>query len=138
MECILVAIWKKNPLEEYDNKLGKIQQEKLQIKKRLEELETLETNTLENRKDAGLRMYMKVEKREKLFLEAEKLGYSHEIIENLRNQTEDWNQDNITNEVLDEIENLNVYIKKQAPHKRNPLYLLGGITNIAGGSENDD
>ncbi|WP_444240619.1 hypothetical protein [Eshraghiella crossota] len=133
-----MAIWKKNPLEEYDNKLGKIQQEKLQIKKRLEELETLETNTLENRKDAGLRMYMKVEKREKLFLEAEKLGYSHEIIENLRNQTEDWNQDNITNEVLDEIENLNVYIKKQAPHKRNPLYLLGGITNIAGGSENDD
>jgi len=133
-----VAIWKKNPLEEYDNQLGKIQQEKLQIKKRLEELEILETNTLENRKDAGLRMYMKVEKREKLFLEAEELGYSHEIIENLRNQTEDWNQDNITNEVLDEIENLNVYIKKQAPHKRNPLYLLGSITNIAGGSENDD
>lgn len=108
-----MAIWKKNPLEEYDNKLGKIQQEKLQIKKRLEELEILETNTLENRKDAGLRMYMKVEKREKLFLEAEELGYSHEIIENLRNQTEDWNQDNITNEVLDEIENLNVYIKNK-------------------------
>lgn len=138
MECIFVAIWKKNPLEEYDNQLGKIQQEKLQIKKRLEELDILETNTLENRKDAGLRMYMKVEKREKLFLEAEELGYSHEIIESLRNQTEDWNQDNITNELLDEIENLNVYIKKQAPHKRNPLYLLGGITNIAGGSENDD
>ena len=47
-----MAIWKKNPLEEYDNQLGKIQQEKLQIKKRLEELEILETNTLENRKDA--------------------------------------------------------------------------------------
>ncbi len=69
-----MAIWKKNPLEEYDNKLGKIQQEKLQIKKRLEELEILETNTLENRKDAGLRMYMKVEKREKLFWKQKNLG----------------------------------------------------------------
>lgn len=121
-----MAIWKKNPLEEYDNKLGKIQQEKLQIKKRLEELEILETNTLENRKDAGLRMYMKVEKREKLFLEAEELGYSHEIIENLRNQTEDWNQDNITNEVLDEIENLNVYIKKTSSTQKKPIVFIEG------------
>lgn len=133
-----MAIWKKNPLEEYDNQLGKIQQEKLQIKKRMEELEALEKNTLESRKDAGLRMYMKVEKRERLFSEAEELGFSHEIIENLRNQTEDWNQDNITNEVIDELENLNVYIKKQAPHKKNPLYLLGGIANNIGGSENDN
>ena len=59
MESILVGIWKKNPLEEYDNQLGKIQQEKLQLKQRMEELENLEKNTLEDRKDVGLRMYMR-------------------------------------------------------------------------------
>ncbi len=65
-------------------------------------------------------------------MEAEELGYSHEIIENLRNQTEDWNQDNITNEVLDEIENLNVYIKTSSTQKKSIVF-IGSITNIAGG-----
>lgn len=138
MESILVGIWKKNPLEEYDNQLGKIQQEKLQLKQRMEELENLEKNTLEDRKDVGLRLYMKEEKRESVLSEAEELGFSHELIEELRNKTKDWNQDNITNEIIDEFENLNFYIKKQAPYRKNPLYFLGGITNIVGGNENGD
>lgn len=45
-----MGIWKKNPLEEYDNQLGKIHQEKLQLKQRMEELENLEKNTLEDMK----------------------------------------------------------------------------------------
>ena len=49
-----MGIWKKNPLEEYDNQLGKIHQEKLQLKQRMEELENLEKNTLEDRKDVGV------------------------------------------------------------------------------------
>ena len=138
MESILVGIWKKNPLEEYDNQLGKIQQEKLQLKQRMEELENLEKNTLEDRKDVGLRMYMRAEKRERLLSEAEELGFSHELIEELRKKTKDWNQDNITNEIIDEFENLKFYIEKQAPYRKNPLYFLGGITNIVGGNENDD
>lgn len=105
-----MGIWKKNPLEEYDNQLGKIQQEKLQLKQRMEELENLEKNTLEDRKDVGLRMYMREEKRERLLSEAEELGFSHELIEELRKKTKDWNQDNITNEIIDEFENLNLFV----------------------------
>lgn len=133
-----MGIWKKNPLEEYDNRLGKIQQEKLKLKQRMEELETLEKNTLEDRKDVGLRIYMMEKKREDLLSEAEELGFSHELIEDLREQTRDWNQDNITNEHIDEFENLKKYIKKQSPHRKNPLYILGGVTNIVGGNENGD
>lgn len=33
---------------------------------------------------------------------------------------------------------LNFYIEKQAPYRKNPLYFLGGITNIVGGNENGD
>lgn len=62
-----MGIWKKNPLEEYDNQLGKIHQEKLQLKQRMEELENLEKNTLEDRKDVGLRMYMREEKEKDCF-----------------------------------------------------------------------
>ena len=81
---------------------------------------------------------MKEEKRERLLSEAEELGFSHVLIEELRKKTKDWNQDNITNEMINEFENLNLYIKKQAPYRRNPLYFLGSITNIVGGNENGD
>lgn len=138
MESNIVGIWKKNQLEVYDNQLGKIHQEKMQLIKRMEELDALEQNTLNNRKDVGLRIYMNEEKRERLLCEAEELGFSHEGIENLRKQTKDWNQDSISNETIDELENLVKYIKRQSPHKRNPLYLLGGITNSVGGNEDDD
>lgn len=133
-----MRIWKKNSLIEYDNQLGKIDQEKLKLKQRMDELEELEKNTLEERKNVGFRMYMKQEKREKLLSEAEELGFSHKLIEKLREQTKDWNQDSITNEIIDEFENLNTYIKVQAPHKKNPLYFIGGIGNIKGGNENDN
>lgn len=138
MESNIVGIWKKNPLEVYDNQLGKIQQEKLQLRKRMEELDDLEKNTLNIRKDVGLRIYMNEEKRERLLCEAEELGFSHESIEKLREQTKDWNQDLISNEMIDELENLVKYIKRQSPHKRNLLYLIGGITNFVGGNEDDD
>lgn len=133
-----MGIWKKDPLEKCDNQLGKIQQEKLRLKKRLEELEELENNTLNNRKDIGIKKYLNIEKRERLLAEAERLGFSHEAIEALKEKAKDWNQDNISNDIIDEFENLVKYIKRQAPHKNNPLYWLGSISNFDGGNENDD
>lgn len=118
MESSVVGIWKKNQLEEYDNQLGKIQQEKMRLKKRMEELEDLEKNTLDIRRDTGLRIYMNEDKRERLLREAEELGFSHESIEELRTQIKDWNQDNVSNEMIDELENLKKYIKRQSPHKK--------------------
>ena len=70
--------------------------------------------------------------------EAEQLGFSHDAIEKLRIIAEDWNQDNISNDIIDEFVNLEKYIESQAPHKRNPLYLLGDILNFSGGDENVD
>ena len=133
-----MAMWKKDPLEEYDNQLGKIQQEKLDLKNRIKELDALEIDVLKNRKDMGLRMYMKAEKREKLLSEAEELGYSHKVIEDLRNFSKDWNQDNVTNELINEFKNVELYIKKNAPHRKNLLYLLGCVTNDRGGNEDDN
>ena len=138
MESSVVGIWKKNQLEEYDNQLGKIQQEKTWLKKRMEELEELEKNTFDIRRDTGLRMYMNEDKRERLLREAEELGFSHEGIEELRIRIKDWNQDNVSNEIIDELENLKKYIKRQSSYKKNPLYILGGINNLIGGNEDDD
>lgn len=133
-----MEIWKKNPLVQYDNQLGKIRQEKLQLKKRLEELDDQEIDTLNNRRDAGIKKYMSNEKRKRLLDEAETLGFSHEEIQALRVYVDNWNQDIVTNAIIDELENLEKYIEKQAPHKKNPLYKLGGLTNSCGGNENDD
>lgn len=128
-----MGIWKKEPLSEYDNQLGKIRQEKLELTKRLSELDIMENDVLDNRRDAGLKKYMNVELRKKLLNEAEGLGFSHEEIEKLRAYENEWNQDIVSNSVIDEFVDLEKYIKKQAPHKGNLLYMLG-----KGGNQDDN
>lgn len=86
-----MKIWKKNSLESYDNQLGKIRQAKLGLKKRLQELDELENNTLSEHKNAGIKKYLDENKRNNILNEAEKLGFSHEAIEKLRDIARDWN-----------------------------------------------
>lgn len=133
-----MGIWKKDQLQKCDNELDKLRQERLRLNKRLKELDDLESNILNNRKDIGIKKYLNAEKRRHLLDEAEKLGFSHEAIEFLREKTQDWNQDNISNEIIDEFENLEKYIRRQAPHKNNPLYRLANISNYEGGNEDGD
>ena len=133
-----MEIWKKNLLESYDNQLGRIRQEKLGLKKRLQELDELENNTLSERKNAGIKKYLDENKRNNILNEAEKLGFSHEAIEKLRDIARDWNQDNVSNDIIDEFVNLESYIENQAPHKKNPLYRLGDMLNFSGGDEDVD
>lgn len=132
-----MGIWKKDPIKTYDNQLGKIDQEELQLIKRLEDLRKLKEDTLDNRRNAGLRKYMNESKRNNLLQEAERLGYSHDDIARLKKHSDDWNQDNISNEVIDEFENLGKYIKAQAPYKGNPLYKVCVTLNL-GGNENEN
>lgn len=128
-----MGIWKKDPIETYDNQLGKIDQEELELLKRLEDLRKTKQDILVNRRDAGLKKYMSESKRNALLGEAERLGYSHSVIEKLKEYSDDWNQDKVSNEIIDEFENLGKYIKEQAPYKDNPLYKVSAIVNGGGG-----
>lgn len=130
-----MGIWKKDPIKTYDNKLGKIDQEKLQLMKRLEYLSKVEKDILDNRRNAGLKKYMNEGNRNDLLQEAERLGYSHDDIERLKKYSDDWNQDNISNEIIDEFENIGKYIKAQAPYKDKLLYKICDGLNL-GGNEN--
>lgn len=130
-----MGIWKKDPIKTYDNQLGKIDQEELQLLKRLEDLRKLKEDTLYNRRNVGLRKYMNESNRNDLLKEAERLGYSHDDIAKLKKYSDDWNQDNISNEIIDEFENLGKYIRAQAPYKDNLLYKVCDILNL-GGNEN--
>ena len=69
-----MGIWKKDPIKTYDNQLGKIDQEELQLIKRLEDLRKLKEDTLDNRRNAGLRKYMNESKRNNLLQEAERFS----------------------------------------------------------------
>lgn len=72
----------KDPIKTYDNQLGKIDQEELQLLKRLEDLRRLKEDTLYNRRNVGLRKYMNESNRNDLLKEAERLGYSMMILQN--------------------------------------------------------
>lgn len=132
-----MGIWKKDPIKTYDNQLGKLDQEELWLMKRLEDVRKLKADTLDNRRNAGPKKYMNAGKRNNLLSEAERLGYSHDEIARLKKCSDDWNQDNISNEVIDEFENLGKYIKSQASYKDNLLYKVCDILSL-GGNENEN
>lgn len=131
-----VNFFEKNSIKKCDNRLGKIRQEKLELKNRLQELDELEENELVIRRNVGIKKYISEEKRRRLLDEAERLGYSHKEIEILRVYVKDWNVDNVSNEIIDSFENLETYIAEQAPYKNNPLYFIGNIVCADGGRDN--
>lgn len=93
---------------------------------------------LNNRRDAGIKKYNNSNKRKQLLDDAAYLGFSNSEIEMLRQYIQQWNQDDVTNEIIDKFENLEKYIKKQAPHRKNFLYKIGSLPNNNGGTENDN
>ena len=65
--------------------------------------------------------------REILFERALELGYSEKEIEKLRLNTNNWNQDNITNEILDSIRGMEQYINDNGLNKINKEGLFSRI-----------
>lgn len=129
---------KKNPLGKYDNQVEKVEQSILVSKKRLEQQYELKSNILSERRDAGIKRYLNRDKRETLLNDAEQFGYSHDEIDRLRNDTKDWNQDNISNEIIDDLVELENYVLERLPYKERLLYYLGGIIDLRGGDEDEN
>ncbi len=138
MESGSVGIWKKDPIQECDNQLRSIRQEKLELLKRIDELSDQENNTLNARRDAGIRKYIKHQDRERILSAAEKLGYSHDVISSLRDKSHDWNQDTVTNETIDKFVQLEQFIRSQAAYKSNIFYRIGSWFPDDGGNDNDN
>lgn len=124
-----MGVWKNNELDQCNTRLWEIEQKRAILIQQQNELDKEKEITLQNKIDIGLRIYMKKEFRDKIIREAEKLGYSHKLVKNVRDQAKDWNQDVITTDVIDELKNMQEHVKKQKNSNHNLLRLLGEITN---------
>lgn len=59
------------------------------------------SNIVDERRDYGIKQYLDKKKREELLGNAERYGYSPEKLRELRVYVDEWNQDCVTNDVLD-------------------------------------
>lgn len=127
-----MEIRKKNPIKIFDNKLGKLDQEELDIRNRLSQIEQERKNLLNQRKNAGIKKYMSRDKRNELLNEGKDLGFSLSELKILEYYNDHWNQDTITNDAITDFDNLEKYVIEQAPYKTNLLYRLGNIYHNGG------
>lgn len=131
-----MAVWKKETFEYYDTRIAAVQQEKLELQRKVGEKETEEQSLLKKRCDFGIKKYASIKIRESIISEAENCGYSPKAINKLKEYNKfPWNQDNITNEIINDFTDAFNFIRKQNRYRESLLYKIG---DIFGGNEDED
>lgn len=128
----IVLKWKKDFLEQLDNNIKCKRQEKLEIDNELNDLES-------QKKDYGLNKYLDKNFRLSILNNAENLGYSKTDIQRMKYYVEEWNQDNVTIEVIDNFRNIESFIKQYEPaSNKSTLYKIGLFIKNEGGNSNEN
>ena len=131
-----MALWKKETFEYYDDRITKVRQEKLELQKKVDNKEIEEQSLWEKRRDFGIKKYASIKTREWIISEAESCGYSSKAIDKLKEYNNfSWDQDNITNEIIDEFTDAHNYIRQQKNYRESIFYKIG---DKFGGSEHED
>lgn len=130
-----MAFWEKESFEYYDDRIATVRQEKLEFQKKVDDKETEEQLLLKKRRDFGIKKYASIKEREKIISEAESCGYSLHAINRLKGYNKfSWDQDNVTNEIINDFNDAINYIRKQKKYRASFLYKIG---DIFGGSEDE-
>lgn len=123
-----MAVWKRETFEYYDDQIATVRQEKLELKKELDDKEAEEQLLLEKRRDLGIKKYASIKTREQIISEAESCGYSLKAIDKLKEYNKlSWDQDNVTNEIIDDFTDAFNYILQQKKYRKSVLYKIGAI-----------
>lgn len=123
-----MAFIKKKTLVYYDKRIENVRQRKLELKRELEKADEEEKSLECQRRDFGMGKYGTKKVRSRIISEADYYHYSQCEIEKLKKYMDlDWNQDNVTNEVIDDFSDAEEYIKSQTPYRRNPFYKIGDM-----------
>ena len=73
----VLAFWRRGTFEYYDERLAKVLQEKLELQKRLSDIEDEEQTLLRKRRDFGIKEYASIKAREKKFLRLKAVDIPH-------------------------------------------------------------
>lgn len=126
-------------LSSYDNEISKLKTQKTEYLMLIQGLDEKISNKLDEKRDYGINYYMDKGKRETLLETAEKYGYSPRKIQELRRYVDEWNQDNVTNDVLDSFRTLEEFIKNnQESYKENIMYKISKLFDGERGNSNEN
>lgn len=123
----------------YDNKISDLKTKKTEYLKMIQGIDEQISNTVDEKRDYGIKHYLDREKRKELLENAEKYGYSLEKINELRVFIDEWNQDCVTNDVLDSFRVIDEFVKNnQEQYKENIMYKFSKFLSNEGRNSNEN
>lgn len=125
--------------DEYDNKISGLEQEELELLKRISDIKKNKEKLQLERRDFGIQYYGSKTKRQKLFELAQKYGYSPEKLNEMKPFLEDWNQDVVNNDKLDSLRVIEKFVNdNQEPYTQNIFYRVYQCFTDKGGNSNEN
>ena len=120
--------------KEYDEKISNLNSTKLEYQKQIQKIESTVDNLKNSRRNAGLTYYGDKKKREELIEKGRVNGYSETKLKMLQPYVEEWNQDNVTNEILDDFNILEQFVAERYSYQKNKLYKISNFFSDGGGN----
>lgn len=123
----------------YDNRISDLKTKKTKYLKMIQYIDEKISNTVDEKRDYGIKHYLDRKQREELLETAEKYGYSPEKINELRMYVDEWNQDCVTNDVLDSFRVIEKFVKdNQESYKENIMYKFSKFLSNEGRNSNEN
>lgn len=123
----------------YDNRISDLKTKKTKYLKMIQDIDEKISNTVDEKRDYGIKHYLDRKQREELLETAEKYGYSPEKINELRMYVDEWNQDCVTNDVLDSFRVIEKFVKdNQESYKENIMYKFSKFLSNEGRNSNEN
>lgn len=123
----------------YDNRISDLKTKKTECLKIIQGINEQISNTVDEKRDYGIKHYRDKEKRKELLENAEKYGYSPNKINELKGFIDGWNQDCVTDDVLDSFRVIEEFVKNnQEQYKKNILYKLSKLFSNEGRNSNEN
>ena len=120
--------------KKYDDQINNLNNQKLEYQKEIKKINSEVDNLQNNRRDAGLAHYGDKKKREELIEKGRASGYSETKLGMLQSYIEEWNQDNVTNEILDDFTILEQFVAECYSYQNNTLYRISNFFSAGGGN----
>ena len=123
----------------YDNRISDLKTKKTECLKMIQDIDEQISNTVDEKRDYGIKHYLDRKQREELLETAEKYGYSPEKLNELRMYVDEWNQDCVTNDVLDSFRVIEKFVKdNQESYKENIMYKFSKFLSNEGRNSNEN
>ncbi len=124
---------------EFDNRISELRTEKTECLKMIQGIDKQISNTVDERLNYGIKYYLDRQERQELLEAAARYGYSPEKLSQLQKYVDEWNQDVITNDILDSFRMVEQFVQdNQEIYKGNIMYKFSKFLSKEGRNSNEN